>query len=150
MGALFIFFSCFWLPVCKGDPRSLINRAKSRPTGKQRCPLDTPVDASLLPFVCPLCLIIICLNSDSPTPRFHNTCPWVNRACVHASSKTPPKNPVGKKGIRKEYIICIAYAAPVDSLKTLHEKTQWEKTHQGKKSIIVDVRVRFSGPTHDL
>jgi len=52
---------------------------------------------------------------------------------VYASLKTPPKNSVGKKGRRKEYIPYIAYAAPVASLKTLNEKTQWEKTHQGKK-----------------
>ena len=100
-------------------------------------PLDTPVDASLLPFVCPLCLIIICLNSDSPTPRFHNTPPWVNRACVHASSKTPPKNPVGKKDRGKEYITRAGYVAPVALLKILREKTQWEKTYQEKKSTIV-------------
>jgi hypothetical protein len=58
---------------------------------------------------------------------------------VHASLKTPPKNPVGKKGRRKEYITCTTYVAPVSSLKTLHEKIQWEKTHQGKKSTTVDV-----------
>jgi hypothetical protein len=38
-----------------------------------------------------------------------------------------------EKGRRKEYITDLAYVAPVASLKTLHEKTQWEKTHQGKK-----------------
>jgi hypothetical protein len=39
---------------------------------------------------------------------------------VYASLKTPPKNPVGKKGRRKEYITCFTYVAPVASLKTLH------------------------------
>jgi hypothetical protein len=57
---------------------------------------------------------------------------------------------VGKKGRRKEYITCTTYVAPVSSLKTLHEKIQWEKTHQGKKSTTVDVWVRSSGPIHDL
>jgi len=52
---------------------------------------------------------------------------------VYASLKTPPKNPTGKKGRRKEYITCIAYAAPVASLKTLHEKNQWEKLIKGKR-----------------
>jgi len=46
---------------------------------------------------------------------------------VYASLKTPPKNPVGKKDRRKEYITSFTYVAPVASLKTLHEKTQWEK-----------------------
>ena len=69
----------------------------------------------------------------------HNTPPWPIECHVYASLKTPPKNPVGKKGRRKEYITCPAYVAPVASLKTLHEKTQWEKTHQGKKSTTVDV-----------
>jgi len=58
---------------------------------------------------------------------------------VYASLKTPPKNPVGKKDRRKEYITSFTYVAPVASLKTLHEKTQWEKTHQGKKSTTVDI-----------
>jgi len=52
---------------------------------------------------------------------------------VYASLKTPPKNPVGEKGRRKEYITCISYAAPVASLKTLHEKTEWEKLIKGKR-----------------
>jgi hypothetical protein len=34
---------------------------------------------------------------------------------------------VGKKGRTKEYITGLIYVAPVASLKTLHEKTQWEK-----------------------
>ena len=58
---------------------------------------------------------------------------------VYALLKTPSKNPVGKKGRRKEYITSFTYVAPVASLKTLHEKTQWEKTHQGKKSTTVDI-----------
>jgi len=58
---------------------------------------------------------------------------------VYASLKTPPKNPVGKKGRRKEYITSFTYIAPVASLKTLHEKTQWEKLIKGKKSTTVDV-----------
>jgi len=53
--------------------------------------------------------------------------------------KNSPQKPCGKKGRRKEYITHIAYAAPVALLKTLHEKTQWEKTHQGKKSTTFDV-----------
>jgi hypothetical protein len=57
---------------------------------------------------------------------------------VYALLKTPPKNPVGKKGRKKEYITCPAYVAPIASLKTLHEKIQWEKTHQRKKSTTVD------------
>jgi hypothetical protein len=52
---------------------------------------------------------------------------------VYASLKTPPKNPMGKKGRRKEYITCIAYVAPVASLKTLHEKTRWEKLIKEKR-----------------
>jgi hypothetical protein len=52
---------------------------------------------------------------------------------VYASLKTPPKNPVGKKGRRKEYITRASRDAPVASLKTLHEKTQWEKLTKGKK-----------------
>jgi hypothetical protein len=55
-----------------------------------------------------------------------------------------------EKGRRKEYITGLAYVTPVASLKTLHEKTQWEKTHQGKKITKVDARVRSSGPTCDL
>jgi len=64
--------------------------------------------------------------------------------------KNFPKNLVGKKGRRKEYITCITYVAPVASLKPLNEKNQWEKTHQGKKSTTVDVRVRSSGLIRDL
>jgi len=40
---------------------------------------------------------------------------------------------VGKKGRRKEYITCTTYVAPVASLKTLHEKTLWEKLIKGKR-----------------
>ena len=58
---------------------------------------------------------------------------------VYASLKTPSKNQVGKKGRRKEYITSFTYVAHVASLKILHEKTQWEKTHQRKKSTTVDV-----------
>jgi hypothetical protein len=65
-------------------------------------------------------------------------------------AKSSPQKPSGKKGRRKEYIIGFAYVAPVASLKTLHEKTQWEKTHQGKKSTTIDARARSSGPTCDL
>jgi len=52
---------------------------------------------------------------------------------VYASLKTPLKNPVGEKGRRKEYITHITYVAPVASLKTLHEKTQWEKNSLREK-----------------
>jgi hypothetical protein len=68
---------------------------------------------------------------------------------VYASLKSPSKTS-GKKGRRKEYITGLTYVAPVASLKTFHEKTQWEKTHQGKKSTTVDARVRSSRPTCDL
>jgi hypothetical protein len=37
--------------------------------------------------------------------------------------KNSPKNLVGKKGRRKEYIIGLTYVAPVALLKTFHEKT---------------------------
>jgi len=47
--------------------------------------------------------------------------------------KNSPQKPSGKKGRRKEYITCIAYAAPVASLKTLHEKTQWENSSREKE-----------------
>ena len=43
--------------------------------------------------------------------------------CVCLIKNSTPQNPVGKKGRRKEYITRIAYAAPIASLKTLHEKT---------------------------
>jgi hypothetical protein len=70
---------------------------------------------------------------------------------VHALSKTPPKNPVGKKGRRKECIARASRIALVASVKTLHEKTQWEKkTHQGKKSTTIDAQVKSLGPTCDL
>ena len=46
---------------------------------------------------------------------------------------------MGKKDRRKEYITSFTYVAHVASLKILHEKTQWKKTHQGKKSTIVDI-----------
>jgi hypothetical protein len=65
--------------------------------------------------------------------KFHNTPPWVNRAYMYASSKTPPKNPMGKKGRRKECITCASYVTHVASLKTLHEKTQWEKLIKEKR-----------------
>jgi hypothetical protein len=68
---------------------------------------------------------------------------------VYASLKLP-QNPSGKKDKRKEYITGLTYVAPVASLKTLHEKTQWEKLSKGKKSTTVDARVRSSGPTCDL
>jgi hypothetical protein len=68
---------------------------------------------------------------------------------VYASLKTPPKTQ-WEKSRRKEYITGLTYVAPVASLKTLHEKTQWEKTHQGKKSTTVDAQVRSSGLTCDL
>ena len=65
---------------------------------------------------------------------FLDTPPWLNLCYVYVSLKTPPKNPVGKKSRRKEYITRIAYAAPVASLKkTLHEKTQWEKLIKEKR-----------------
>ena len=54
---------------------------------------------------------------------------------------TPPPKSRGKKGRRKEYVTRIVYVAPIALLKTLHEKTQWGKTHQGKQSTIVDVRI---------
>jgi hypothetical protein len=40
---------------------------------------------------------------------------------------------MGKKGRRKEYITRITYVAPVASLKTLHEKTQWKKLIKEKR-----------------
>jgi hypothetical protein len=40
---------------------------------------------------------------------------------------------VGKKVGEKSTITGLTYVAPVASLKILHEKTQWEKTRQGKK-----------------
>jgi hypothetical protein len=52
---------------------------------------------------------------------------------VHALSKTPPKNPVGKKGRRKECIARASRIALVASVKTLHEKTQWEKNSSREK-----------------
>ena len=71
----------------------------------------------------------------------YNTPPWPILCHVYASLNHPPskKTQWEKKGRRKEYISYIAYAAPVASLKTLHEKTQWKKTHQEKKSTIVDI-----------
>jgi hypothetical protein len=63
----------------------------------------------------------------------YNTPPWPIICYVYASLKTPAKNPVGKKGRRKEYITRIAYVAPVASLKTLHEKTLWKKVIKGKR-----------------
>ena len=63
---------------------------------------------------------------------------------MYASLKTPPKNLVGKKGRRKEYITCPAYVAPVASLKTLHEKTQWEKLIKEKRVQQLMLR-RFFG-----
>jgi hypothetical protein len=47
--------------------------------------------------------------------------------------KNSPKNPVEKRVEEKKYITCIAYVAPVASLKTLHEKTQWKKLINGKR-----------------
>jgi hypothetical protein len=38
-----------------------------------------------------------------------------------------------EKGRRKEYITGLTYVAPVASLKTLHEKTQWEKLIKEKR-----------------
>jgi len=67
--------------------------------------------------------------------------PLANLFYVYASFKTSPKNPLAKKGRRKEYITCITYATPTASLNTLHEKTQWEKLIKEKKSTTVDVRV---------
>jgi hypothetical protein len=40
---------------------------------------------------------------------------------------------VGKKGRRKEYITRVSHVAPIASLKTLHEKTQWENSPGEKK-----------------
>jgi len=50
---------------------------------------------------------------------------------------------MGKKGRRKEYITRIAYVAPVASLKTLHEKTQWEKLIKEKRVQQVDLQDRL-------
>jgi hypothetical protein len=69
---------------------------------------------------------------------------------VHTSSKTPPKNPVGKKGRRKECISRVSGIALVASLKTLHEKKLVGKNSSRKKSTTIDARVRSSGPTCDL
>jgi len=65
---------------------------------------------------------------------------------VYASLKNQPKTN-GKKGRRKEYITCIAYAAPVASLKTLHEKIQWKKLTEEKRVQQFDLQVWSSGPT---
>jgi hypothetical protein len=47
-------------------------------------------------------------------------------------SKLPPKTQ-WEKGRRKEYITSFGYVASVAVLKTLHEKTQWEKLIKGKR-----------------
>ena len=47
--------------------------------------------------------------------------------------KNSPQKPSGKKDRRKEYITSFTFFAPVASLKTLHEKTQWEKLIKGKR-----------------
>jgi hypothetical protein len=64
--------------------------------------------------------------------------------------KNSSQKPSGKKDRRKECIARASRIALVTLLKTLHEKTQWEKTHQGKKSTTIDARVWSSGPTCDL
>jgi hypothetical protein len=57
--------------------------------------------------------------------------------------KLPPETQWEKR-VGKEYITCASCVAPVASLKTLHEKTQWEKTHQGKKSTTVHLQDQVS------
>jgi hypothetical protein len=52
---------------------------------------------------------------------------------VHASSKTPPKNPVGKKGRRKECIARASRIALVALLKTSHEKNLAGKNSSREK-----------------
>ena len=69
---------------------------------------------------------------------FHNTPPWAYTAKCTCLIKTPPKNPVGKKGSKeKEYIAHASYVALVASLKTLSEKTQWEKVTKEKKVQLI-------------
>jgi len=61
---------------------------------------------------------------------------------VYASLKTPPKNPVGKKDRRKEYITSFTYVAPVASLKTLHKKPSGKKLIPSGKKLIKGKRVQ--------
>jgi len=76
---------------------------------------------------------------DSPTLIFLKTPLWVNCACVHALSKTPPKNLVGKKEWRKEYIVTTSCIALVDSLKTLREKLQENSPKKRAQQCLQDI-----------
>jgi len=63
----------------------------------------------------------------------NNTAPCPNLCYVYASLKTPPKNPVGKKGRRKGYITCITYVAPVASLKPCIRKPSGKNSSREKE-----------------
>ena len=52
---------------------------------------------------------------------------------AHASIKLLPKTQCEKGSKEKEYIAHASYVALVASLKTLSEKTQWEKVTKEKK-----------------
>ena len=74
---------------------------------------------------------------------FRNTPPWAYTAKCTCLIKTPPKNPVGKKGSEKEYIAHASYVTLVASLKTLCDKTQWEKVTKGKRVQQLIFRISF-------
>jgi hypothetical protein len=52
--------------------------------------------------------------------------------CLVKNSQKPSGKKVGEKST-VVWTCCLAYVAPVASLKTLHEKTQWEKLIKGKR-----------------
>jgi hypothetical protein len=69
---------------------------------------------------------------------------------MHASLKTPPKNPLGNKGRREECIARASRIALVVSLKTLHDKNPVGKNSSREKGTTIDALVWSSGPTCDL
>ena len=63
---------------------------------------------------------------------------------AHASLKLLPKTQWKKKGsTEKEYIAHASYVALVASLKTLSDKTQWEKVTAGKRVQQLIFRISF-------
>ena len=75
---------------------------------------------------------------------FRNTPPWAYTAKCTCLIKTSLKNPVGKNGsMEKEYIAHASYVALVASLKTLRDKTQWEKVTKEKRVQQLIFRINF-------
>jgi len=80
----------------------------------------------------------------------YNTPPWPNLCYVYASLKTLPKNPVGKKSMRKEYITCISLCYTYCLIKNLAWENPVGKNSSREKEYNSWCWVGSSGSACDL